>query len=141
MFIRFEAAIFRSPSPRDRKRFALNILLHHKNWYLSTNLEEAEKRQVLFLIDTQDKFNHFKLFCLEAEGPNPRLSLIDATIHLFRLSHHNKTGQCELDYGQTDGMTQNQACPRIPVRQTDGRTCPSMSVLVSSYHKHVCAYE
>ena len=29
-----------------------------------------------FVIDTQLKFNHFRLFCFQAEGPNPELSYI-----------------------------------------------------------------
>jgi len=34
-----------------------------------------------FLIDTRDKFNHFRLFCFQAEGSNPGLSYMQLFIY------------------------------------------------------------
>jgi len=34
-----------------------------------------------FLIETQDKFNYFRLFCFQAEGPNPGLSYMQLFIY------------------------------------------------------------
>jgi len=34
-----------------------------------------------FLIDTRDKFNYFRLFCFQAEGPNPGLSYMQLFIY------------------------------------------------------------
>ena len=34
-----------------------------------------------FVINTRDKFNHFRLFCFQAEGPNPGLSYMQLFIY------------------------------------------------------------
>ena len=34
-----------------------------------------------FVIDTRDKFNHFRLFCFQAEGPNPGLPYMQLFIY------------------------------------------------------------
>jgi len=34
-----------------------------------------------FVIDTRDRFNHFRLFCFQAEGPNPGLSYMQLFIY------------------------------------------------------------
>jgi len=34
-----------------------------------------------FLIETRDRFNHFRLFCFQAEGPNPGLSYMQLFIY------------------------------------------------------------